>query len=108
MTKKKKNTKLTIRQKNARKRYRNAKGHFVSYEEVQDIKNYWKRGIRRAKNNPNGRRDAVAANATNTRTTTTKELVTPKFLRGPATVTRWPRNHKVTPMVAELPTGRRE
>ncbi len=45
MTKKKKNTKLTIRQKNARKRYRNAKGHFVSYEEVQDIKNYWKRGI---------------------------------------------------------------
>ena len=64
MTKKKKNTKLTIRQKNARKSYRNAKGHFVSYEEVQDIKNYWKRGIPKDKK-PEGYFDKTGNENTN-------------------------------------------
>lgn len=45
MTKRKKNIPKTKRQKSVAKRYRNAKGQFVSYEKVQDIKNYWKRAI---------------------------------------------------------------
>ncbi len=39
---KNKSGELSIAQKNIRKRYRNAKGQLVSYQDVQNIKNYWK------------------------------------------------------------------
>lgn len=61
MTKRKKSIK---RVENAKKRYRNAKGHFVSYKEVQDIKNYWKRGIPKEKK-PDGYFDKSGSENTN-------------------------------------------
>lgn len=64
MTKRKENKNLSIKQINARKRYRNAKGHFVSYEEVQDIKNYWKRAIPKDKK-PEGYFDKTGNENTN-------------------------------------------
>jgi len=44
MSKKNKNKsgELSKAQKNIRKRYRNAKGQLVSYQDAQNIKNYWK------------------------------------------------------------------
>ena len=44
MSKKNKNKsgELSIAQKNIRKRYRNAKGQLISYQDAQNIKNYWR------------------------------------------------------------------
>ena len=42
MSEKNKNSELSIAQKNIRKRYRNAKGQLISYQDVQNIKNYWR------------------------------------------------------------------